>query len=99
VVNRELVQVGLRELTGTAPADPGIQLQGLPAVALLTLIPCAACVGDDAIESADIGSNAFAGRHAKALLVDAKSGDLEPAAQWPLSAVQPFAVPGASNPA
>ncbi len=64
VVDRELVQVGLRELPGAAPTDPREQLQGLGAVPLLALVTRTARVGDDAIEPAEVGSHALAGRHA-----------------------------------
>ena len=74
VMDRELVQVGLRELPGTAPADPREQLQGLGAVSLLALVPRAARVGDDAIEPAEVGSHAFAGRHAPIVITQRRIG-------------------------
>jgi hypothetical protein len=64
VVYREFVQVGLLEFARAAPADPREEFQGLGAVPLLALVARTACVGDDAIEPAEVGSHALAGRHA-----------------------------------
>jgi hypothetical protein len=73
-MDRELVQVGLRELPGTAATDPRKQLQGLGAVSLLALVPRAARVGDYTIEPAEVGGYTFAGRHAAIVIMQGRIG-------------------------
>ena len=74
VMDRELVQVGLRKLPCTAATDPRKQLQGLGAVPLLTLVPRTARVGDDAIEPAEVGGHTFARRHAAIVIRQERIG-------------------------
>ena len=69
VMDRELVQVGLRKLARAAATDPWKQPQGLGAVSLLALVPRTARVGDDSIEPAEVGGDTFTGGHAVIVII------------------------------
>src|ERR1700733_9793492 len=54
MVNSQLAQILAGELPSAAPADPGVDLESLPAIALPALQGGAAGVGDDLVELAGI---------------------------------------------
>lgn len=54
VMHGEFAQVGAHEFAGAAAADPGIDFQGLLAIALFAGFSVAACIGDDTVELARV---------------------------------------------